>query len=68
MICTDIGHQQAWSPEEPGLYQATAYGLIMTSKENQDKYMTAKGVAGGAGRAFGRGVGELRRRGGTRWK
>ena len=25
---TDIvDHQQAWRPEEPGLYRATAYGL-----------------------------------------
>ena len=49
MTYTDIvGHKQAWRPEEPGLYQATAYDLIMTSKENFDNHMTAKGVVGSA--------------------
>ena len=58
---------ERWTPAEPGLYRVTAYGLSTTSRENFDKYMTAKGAEGGADRAGGEGVELGRSRGQALW-
>ena len=64
MTCTDIvSHQQSWRPEQLDLYQATAYGLLITSKRGFRQVYDCQ-VRGGRG---GEGE-ELERRGWVGWR